>query len=66
LKAEKAGGPYTLKVTGSNKIIIKDVLVGDVWLCTGQSNMEWTVDQSNGYERNAWLATQLENQTYQN
>jgi sialate O-acetylesterase len=50
LNAESAGGPYTLKISGSNKIIIKDVLVGDVWLCTGQSNMEWTVEQSNDYE----------------
>jgi sialate O-acetylesterase len=58
MKAEKAGGPYTLKVTGFNKIIIKDVLVGDVWLCTGQSNMEWTVGQSDGYEQERIAATQ--------
>ncbi len=37
------GGPYVLKVTGTNELVFKDVLVGEVWLCSGQSNMEWTV-----------------------
>jgi len=36
----KAGGPYTIKISGKNYIEIKDVLIGDVWLCSGQSNME--------------------------
>lgn len=35
----KAGGPYTMELRASNKIILKDILVGDVWLCSGQSNM---------------------------
>src|ERR1044071_9190729 len=35
----KAGGPYAMDVTGSNKISLKDILVGDVWFCSGQSNM---------------------------
>jgi len=30
-----------MTVSGANKIVIRDVLVGDVWLCSGQSNMEW-------------------------
>ena len=34
-----AGGPHTLKVTGNNTVILKNILCGDVWLCTGQSNM---------------------------
>ncbi|MBI9057361.1 MAG: hypothetical protein JEZ01_06275 [Labilibaculum sp.] len=34
-----AGGPYTLEIQGDNKITIKNILVGDVWLCSGQSNM---------------------------
>ncbi|WP_028295932.1 sialate O-acetylesterase [Olivibacter sitiensis] len=46
LKPEKAGGPDILTVEGKNKIVLEDVLVGDVWLCSGQSNMEWTVGQS--------------------
>lgn len=35
-----AGGPYTINVKGSEEIILKDVLIGEVWLCSGQSNME--------------------------
>lgn len=39
-----AGGPHTLTVTGGkHKVILKNVLFGDVWLCTGQSNMNWPV-----------------------
>jgi sialate O-acetylesterase len=46
LDPEKAGGPYELVVKGGNTIQLKNVLVGEVWLCSGQSNMEWTVRQS--------------------
>lgn len=34
-----AGGPYNLTIKGSNTVIIRNVLLGDVWLCSGQSNM---------------------------
>ncbi|WP_375436934.1 sialate O-acetylesterase [uncultured Hymenobacter sp.] len=40
LPAQKAGGPFQLEIAASNHIILKDVLVGDVWVCSGQSNME--------------------------
>ncbi len=36
---QAAGGPYDLKLRGSNEIIVRNVLIGDVWLCAGQSNM---------------------------
>jgi sialate O-acetylesterase len=36
----KAGGPYKMIIRGSNEIIISDILFGDVWVCSGQSNME--------------------------
>jgi sialate O-acetylesterase len=39
LPALKAGGPFTMTISGSNKIVLKDILVGDVWFCSGQSNM---------------------------
>lgn len=45
LDPEVAGGPYQLIVKGNNTITIGDVLFGDVWVCSGQSNMEWTVKQ---------------------
>ncbi len=40
LPAMKAGGPYLLSVSGSNTVKLDDVLIGEVWLCSGQSNME--------------------------
>lgn len=43
LSAEKAGGPFELTIIGKNKITIKNVLVGEVWICSGQSNMEFQV-----------------------
>jgi sialate O-acetylesterase len=46
LATPKAGGPFKLTVAGTNKIEFNDVLVGEVWVASGQSNMEWTVAQS--------------------
>lgn len=40
LQPERAGGPYTLTVAGSNTITLHDILIGDVWFASGQSNME--------------------------
>ncbi len=42
-----AGGPHVLKVSGSNAIELSDILIGEVWVCSGQSNMEWSVTRSN-------------------
>jgi sialate O-acetylesterase len=42
-----AGGPYTLKVQGKNAVTFDDVLVGEVWICSGQSNMQWSVNIAN-------------------
>ena len=41
----QAGGPYTIKIKGTNEIILEDVMIGEVWVCSGQSNMEWSADQ---------------------
>lgn len=43
LSPEKAGGPYTLNVHGKETVILKGILMGDIWLCSGQSNMEFPV-----------------------
>jgi Domain of unknown function (DUF303). len=36
----KAGGPYTMMLCANDTVTIKDILIGDVWICSGQSNME--------------------------
>jgi sialate O-acetylesterase len=41
------GGPFTMTVKGKNEIKIDDILVGEVWICSGQSNMQWSVNASN-------------------
>lgn len=52
LPATPAGGPFELKIAGKDKnISLKDVMVGDVWLASGQSNMEWPVSASNNAEQ---------------
>jgi len=38
--------PTTIKITGKNTLAIKNVLVGEVWVCSGQSNMQWSVNSS--------------------
>jgi sialate O-acetylesterase len=43
----KAGGPHTMTVKGKNIVTFDDVLVGEVWICSGQSNMQWPVFLSN-------------------
>lgn len=43
LSTPSAGGPYTIVIKGSQKITFNNVLVGEVWLCSGQSNMEMPV-----------------------
>ena len=42
------GGPYTMTIKGKNEITIKDVLVGEVWVASGQSNMEFALKGSAG------------------
>ena len=45
-----AGGPFEMRIAGKNELILSNILVGDVWICSGQSNMEWPVRQSNDAE----------------
>lgn len=51
LPAAPAGGPHRLTVKARQTLVLNDVLVGDVWLCSGQSNMEWTLAQSQDAQR---------------
>jgi len=43
LPSMKAGGPYQMKINGTNSISVNDIMIGEVWLCSGQSNMELTM-----------------------
>ena len=42
LKTPAAGGPYTISIRGKSELTINDVMIGEVWICSGQSNMEWS------------------------
>ena len=42
-----AGGPYSMTISGKNTIRLENILLGEVWICSGQSNMEFTVSRSN-------------------
>jgi len=46
LKPMAAGGPHTMTVAGANTLTLANVLVGEVWICSGQSNMAWTTGQA--------------------
>jgi len=45
LPTPQAGGPYTVIIKGHEEVLLKNILIGEVWICSGQSNMEWTPDR---------------------
>ncbi|HKO77018.1 MAG TPA: sialate O-acetylesterase [Flavobacterium sp.] len=53
----KEGGPYTISIKGYNEIVLKNILIGEVWICSGQSNMEmnasWGIDNGDQEFKNA-------------
>lgn len=50
IKAISTPGPVEVKIEGKNTITLKNVLIGEVWVASGQSNMEWEVRRSNNAE----------------
>jgi len=46
LKPLEPGGPFELTIAGKNRIVLEDVFVGEVWVCSGQSNMEFALSRS--------------------
>jgi sialate O-acetylesterase len=55
IKTIAAGGPYSIQIFGSSNVELKNVMLGEVWICSGQSNMEWSVNSNilNGEEEAA-------------
>ena len=51
LNAMNYGGPFEMTVSGKNNISFKNILIGDVWICSGQSNMEWALKNSNDAQK---------------
>ena len=51
-----AGGPYELTIIGTHTITYKNVLIGEVWVCSGQSNMEMTLTYSKNYKEEVAMA----------
>ncbi|MDZ4680096.1 MAG: hypothetical protein SGI94_06615 [Saprospiraceae bacterium] len=46
-----AGGPFQMRISDKNEILVLDnILIGDVWVCSGQSNMEWALREANNAE----------------
>jgi hypothetical protein len=51
LEPLKSGGPYQLRVTTpDDSVVLRNILAGEVWLCSGQSNMEWSAGNSDGWD----------------
>jgi len=57
MSAPEAGGPYEMTLKGKNVVTLKNILVGEVWVCSGQSNMQWPVKQSANAEQEIAAAT---------
>ena len=58
LEAMPHGGPYEMTIRRGYTVTLKNILVGDVWVCSGQSNMQWTVLNSNNAQ------TEINNANY--
>lgn len=58
LRPMKAGGPWTMEVRSATRVVtFTNVLVGEVWVCSGQSNMEWPLERSHEPEADIASAT---------
>ncbi len=59
-----AGGPHSIIIRGNNKIKLRDILFGEVWICSGQSNMEFTIRMLGGWKNYPDVKTDLRKTDY--
>lgn len=64
LKTPAAGGPFEVSVSGENALWLRNVMVGEVWVCSGQSNMEWPLGIHPGMTQVANAAEEVAGATY--
>ena len=60
ISTPKASGPHTIEIKASNTIKLENVMIGEAWICSGQSNMEWPVRAAQNPE------TEIKNANYPN
>lgn len=60
LRAMPAGGPYVLEISGDSVLRYEDVMVGEVWVCSGQSNMQWSLELTDGGDLDSLCAANPE------
>lgn len=46
INTPSAGGPYTITLKGWTTVVLENIMIGEVWVCSGQSNMEWSSNQN--------------------
>ena len=60
LHSMREGGPYVMKISsGKESIVYSDIMLGEVWLCSGQSNMEFQLKNAYGYKAEQKVAAKV-------
>jgi sialate O-acetylesterase len=65
LEPEKAGGPHEMKVGGANELRLRDVWFGEVWLCSGQSNMQFPLSAASDGQSDVGKLSKLDLRLFQ-
>ncbi|QNA43458.1 sialate O-acetylesterase [Lacibacter sediminis] len=60
IETPQAGGPYTLTLSDGESIVLKNILIGEVWFCSGQSNMEMPMNGYSGQPINGYVDALLD------
>lgn len=52
----KAGGPHSLKIEGENLLVLENIMFGEVWICSGQSNMTFSIEMLGGWDSENFMS----------